>query len=105
MEHERRRSIDPAISQLKAEVANLAGVIAERRLVIDETVDGMRADINHIKASLAKIEEVWQAIEGGLKVLGWLGSVIKAIAVLGGAITAVSAAWWAMTHWGHPPKG
>lgn len=47
--------------------------------------------------------EAWTAIGGGLRVLGWLGSVAKWVGVIAGMVGALSGAWYAVTHWGQSP--
>ena len=84
-EEKHRRASDPRIDDLVAEVKEL------------------RAMIERTNISVAGVVEAWAAVEGGVKVLGVLGRGIKFIAAVAAVVTAVSAAWYSVTHWGEHP--
>ena len=75
---------------------------------IDAIVHELQAQrqmIEEIRTDVAGMVEAWHAIEGGLKVLGALSKVAKFFTSIALGVTAVSAAWYAATHWGQAPGG
>lgn len=41
--------------------------------------------------------EIFQAVKGGFKVLGWLAAVVKWAGIIGGGVAAIYAAWHAVS--------
>lgn len=83
---DKRRQDDPRIVQLQKDVAD--------NTALTKDIDKRTADI----------VQFWQSVEAGIRFLGWLGIIAKYVMRIGGAVTAVAAAWYAITHWGMPPK-
>jgi len=80
--------------------------LGDRR--VDELVDEvkeLRRMVEETNKNVEGIVDAWQAVEGGIKVLGAIGKVLKFVAVVGGVVTALSAAWYSLTHWGEHPIG
>ena len=52
-----------------------------------------------------EVLEIFQAVKGGIKVLGWIGAMVKWLAPLATLCFAAYSAFYAMTHGGQlPPK-
>lgn len=77
----------------------------ERIDAIVQELQAQRQMIEEIRVDVAGVVEAWHAIEGGLKVLGALSKVAKFFTAVALGVTALSAAWYAMTHWGQAPGG
>jgi len=84
-EQQKRRSSDARIDDLVEEVQKL------------------RSMVERTNADVAGVVEAWRAVEGGVKVLGVLGKGLKFLAAVAAVVTAASAAWYSITHWGEHP--
>ena len=51
-----------------------------------------------------EIHAMFSAGKGGLKVLGWLGSIVKWLGMIAMAALAIYTAFYALLHGGAPPK-
>lgn len=92
----RRRADDHRVDALIVEVA----AIRQRQVELAEQMVFNTEVLDLIKKNTSDIVEVWKAIEGGVKVLGWIGVIAKWVSIVAGCVAAVSAAFFAMTHWG-----
>lgn len=80
MAEERRRSADPSIASLSTRVASLE--------------EGLKANTEitkKIEQNTAPMLEAWQAIVGGLKVLGFLAKLAKWASWIAAGAAAVAA--------------
>lgn len=93
-----RRSDDPRIHTLVEKVAG----IELRQVDISERLEVNTQITAEISRNTADIVEVWQSVKGGMRVLGWLGLAAKWLAIVAGCVTAVSAAVYALLHFGGP---
>ncbi len=98
-----RRADDPRFKKLFHEVGQLK---SQHQETIHKLELNTKATLE-VKKNTDDIVAAWKALSGGLQVLGWLGTVAKFTAMLAGAVTAISAAWYAILHFGSgptPPK-
>lgn len=93
-----RRGEDPRFKKLFLEV----DVLKKQHALMNAKIDLNTQATLETRKNTAEIVVAWQAIAGGIKVLGWLGVIARWLAYIAGAITAISAAWYAVTHWGTP---
>lgn len=84
-----RRADDKRIGALEQRCAGIECALAENTKMTQA-----------VKADTAAIVEAWTAVSGGLKVLGWCGTIAKWV----GAVGAAGAALWAFFHGGPAPK-
>lgn len=94
-----RRGEDPRFKKLFAEVSQLK----KDQLALSTKIDQNTATMLDIKKNTEDIVEAWDAITGGLKVLGFLGTCAKYVTYFAAAIGATGGAWYALTHWGASP--
>lgn len=101
-----RRADDPKIAVMQAHVVSLQLDTA----TLKTDVAGLKNDVATNTALTKKISEdtgslleFWEAAEGAFKVLKWLGWIAKWVTIIAGSFAAVSAAFYAMTHFGQIP--
>lgn len=94
-----RRADDPRFKKLFSEVHQLK---TQQQETLGKLELNTKATLE-VKQNTDEIVAAWKALAGGLKVLGWLGTVAKYFALFAGAVTAAGGAWYAITHWGQPP--
>lgn len=94
-----RRSTDPKLLELAEGLQHLK----DKYACVEKKLDANIEVTTRIDQNTAAIVEAWQALSGGLKVLGWLGTVARYVAYFAGAVSAIGGAYYAITHWGQPP--
>lgn len=93
--------------------------LADRLAKIDQRLDKGSGRMDDIERELREntaatlegnrdareILEIFQAVKGGIRVLGWIGIAVRWVAGFGGAAMAIYGVWYAYTHNGQlPPK-
>ena len=92
-EYPARRKEDPRIVNLTT-----------RMVSVEDEVKRNTEICLRVETNTQAIVEAWAALAGVLKVLTVLGRVSKYVAYVAMAISTVSAAWFAVTHWGAVPQ-
>ena len=80
----------------ESELARL-DAIESRMDALDLAMKGNTAATLEGNRDVRELLEIFQAVKGGFKVLGWLGTAAKWVAALVGAAGAVYAAWHTAT--------
>lgn len=94
-----RRADDPRFKKLFHEVGQLKSQQQETFQKLELNTEATL----EVKKNTADIVAAWQALSGGLRVLGWLGILAKWLATISTGVAAAGGAWYAITHWGAPP--
>lgn len=96
---------------MKPTIEDRLSVFENRQISISERMDLMDAEIKrniaatNVNTALAQeILELFSAVKGGFRVLGWLGTGAKWLGGIAGAGVALWVAWHTLTHGGVPPK-
>ena len=83
------RPTDSELGRLEAIEGRLDKIEAAQRENTAATLEGNR--------DAREILEIFQAVRGGFKVLGWIGAAARWVAVIGGALGGAYAAWHSAT--------
>lgn len=93
--------------------------IQDRLAAIDDRLDRGSARMDAIERGLREntvatlegnrdareVLELFRAVKGGIRVLGWIGGAARWVGFIATAGTAIYAAWYAISHGGQlPPK-
>lgn len=91
-----RREYDSRMQKVQDDVTELRAHVEQvKKDVADNT-----AVTKKISDDTSTMLEFWRTMEGGFKVLVALGKVAKWVAIISTAIASISAAFYAVTHFG-----
>lgn len=102
-----RRADDHRIAELQTSTAELKVQMTGLKTQHEGLQDQITANTElttRVKEDTSGLVDAWITIAAGVKLLIILGRFAKWVAIVAGAISAVGAAFYALTHWGGPPS-